>query len=102
MITAIDSRGVHRICEVFDQAIRQLSADRAPRTYLQNESQAALRLVTQAAGPVHRGSVALVETLIQRAQEQDGTGRGQSIVPGACRNSFVLVESVRRPLSALC
>ncbi|MGW6620811.1 QsdR family transcriptional regulator [Nocardia sp. NPDC055002] len=76
VITAIDSRctsrGVHRICEVFDQAIRQLSADRALRTYLQNESPAALRLVTQADGPVHRGSVALVEKLIQRAQEQDG------------------------------
>ncbi|MFE1591468.1 QsdR family transcriptional regulator [Nocardia sp. NPDC058705] len=76
LITAIDSRctsrGAHRICEVFDQAIRQLSADPALRAYLQNESPAALRLVTQADGPVHRGSVALVEKLIHRAQQQDG------------------------------
>ncbi len=76
VITAIDrrctSRGAHRICEVFDQAIRQLSADPALRTYLHNESPGALRLVTQADGPVHRGSVTLVEKLIQRAQAQDG------------------------------
>ncbi|MFD3704447.1 QsdR family transcriptional regulator [Nocardia sp. NPDC058658] len=76
VISAIDrrctSRGAHRICEVFDQALRQLSADPALRTYLQNESPAALRLVTHPEGPVHRGSVTLVEKLIQRAQEQDG------------------------------
>jgi AcrR family transcriptional regulator len=76
VITSIDSRctsrGAHRICEVFDQALRQLSDDPALRTYLQNESPAALRLVTQSDGAVHRGSVALVEKLIQRAQEQDG------------------------------
>ncbi|WP_405146261.1 QsdR family transcriptional regulator [Nocardia salmonicida] len=67
-----DSRGAHRISEVFDRILRRLAADPALRTYLQNESPAALRLVTQADGPVHRGSVALVERLIQRAQEQDG------------------------------
>ncbi|MFC9659801.1 QsdR family transcriptional regulator [Nocardia sp. NPDC127606] len=76
VITTIDSRctsrGAHRISEVFDRALRRLAADPALRTYLQNESPAALRLVTQADGPVHRGSVALVERLIQRAQEQDG------------------------------
>ncbi|MFD9548784.1 QsdR family transcriptional regulator [Nocardia salmonicida] len=76
LLTAIDSgcdsRGAHRISEVFDRILRRLAADPALRTYLQNESPAALRLVTQADGPVHRGSVALVERLIQRAQEQDG------------------------------
>ncbi|MFD3745656.1 QsdR family transcriptional regulator [Nocardia sp. NPDC058633] len=76
MITAIDSRctsrGAHRISEVFDRALRRLAADPALRTYLQNEAPAALRLVTQADGPVHRGSVALVERLIQRAQLHDG------------------------------
>ncbi|MFC6010453.1 QsdR family transcriptional regulator [Nocardia lasii] len=76
VIAAIDSRctsrGAHRISEVFDRALRRLSADPALRTYLRNESPAALRLVTQADGPVHRGSVALVENLIRRAQERDG------------------------------
>ncbi|MEV4152401.1 QsdR family transcriptional regulator [Nocardia salmonicida] len=76
LLTSIDSdcetRGAHRISEVFDRVLRRLAADPALRTYLQNEAPAALRLVTQADGPVHRGSVALVERLIQRAQEQDG------------------------------
>ncbi|MFE1591363.1 QsdR family transcriptional regulator [Nocardia sp. NPDC058705] len=76
VFTTVDSRctsrGAHRISEVFDQVLRRLAADPALRTYLQNESPAALRLVTQADGPVHRGSVALVERLIQRAKEQDG------------------------------
>lgn len=76
VITAVDrgcdSRGAHRISEVFDRVLRRLAVDPALRTYLQNEAPAALRLVTQADGPVHRGSVALVERLIQRAQEQDG------------------------------
>ncbi|MGY0499195.1 QsdR family transcriptional regulator [Nocardia sp. FBN12] len=76
VITTIDSRctsrGAHRISEIFDRTLRRLAADPALRTYLQNEAPAALRLVTQTDGPVHRGSVRLVERLIQRAQEQDG------------------------------
>ncbi|MET9485806.1 QsdR family transcriptional regulator [Nocardia sp. NPDC006630] len=76
VVTSIDrrctSRGAHRISEIFDLVLRQLAADPALRTYLQNESPAALRLLTQADGPVHRGSVALVERLLHRAQEQDG------------------------------
>ncbi|MFD3508707.1 QsdR family transcriptional regulator [Nocardia sp. NPDC058666] len=75
VITAVDnrctSRGAHRISEVFDQVLRRLAADPALRTYLQNESPAAHRLVTQADGAVHRCSVTLVERLIQRAQEHD-------------------------------
>ncbi|MEV0247354.1 QsdR family transcriptional regulator [Nocardia sp. NPDC050712] len=66
------SRGALRVAEVLNRATRAIAGDPALRRFLENESGAALRLVTRADGPVHAGSVAVIAALLERARAQDG------------------------------
>ncbi|MCU1642076.1 MAG: TetR family transcriptional regulator [Nocardia sp.] len=74
MVGAADRRsrssGGQRLNEVLDHTIHWLVEDDSLRTYFDNESTAALRLITRSDGVVHQAAVAIVEQLIERAQEQ--------------------------------
>lgn len=76
MVLAADHRcravGARRVSQVLDRTVRWLAEDASLRTYFDNESTAALRLVTRSDGAVHQATVAALDKLIQRAQEQDG------------------------------
>ncbi|MGW6422393.1 QsdR family transcriptional regulator [Nocardia sp. NPDC055053] len=64
------ARGVggERLGEVLDRTIHLLVEDDSLRTYFDNESTAALRLVTRSDGLVHQAAVAIVEKLIEQAE----------------------------------
>ncbi|MFD4430867.1 QsdR family transcriptional regulator [Nocardia sp. NPDC058497] len=62
--------GAERLNEVLDRCIHWLVEDDSLRTYFDNESTGALRLITRSDGPVHQAAVAVVEGLIERAEEQ--------------------------------
>lgn len=74
MIAHTDRRsratGGERLLEILDHTIHWLVEDDSLRTYFDNESTAALRLITRSDGPVHQAAVAAVEGLIERAEEQ--------------------------------
>ncbi|WP_327141475.1 QsdR family transcriptional regulator [Nocardia sp. NBC_01327] len=74
MVGAADRRcrssGGQRLNEVLDHTIHRLVEDDSLRTYFDNESTAALRLITRSDGVVHQAAVTIVEQLIQQAQEQ--------------------------------
>lgn len=55
---------------MLDHTIHWLVEDDSLRTYFDNESTAALRLITRSDGVVHQAAVAIVEQLIEQAQEQ--------------------------------
>lgn len=65
-----DATGAERLNEILDRCIHWLVEDDALRTYFDNESTGALRLITRSDGPVHQAAVAVVEGLIERAEEQ--------------------------------
>ncbi|MEV0064522.1 QsdR family transcriptional regulator [Nocardia sp. NPDC050718] len=60
--------GSDRLGEILDRTIHLLVEDDSLRTYFDNESTAALRLVTRSDGPVHQAAVATVENLIEQAE----------------------------------
>ncbi|MFJ4651798.1 QsdR family transcriptional regulator [Nocardia sp. NPDC088792] len=62
------SDGGQRLNEILDRTIHWIVEDASLRTYFDNESTAALRLITRSDGTVHRAAVAIVEQLIERAQ----------------------------------
>ncbi|NUS42172.1 MAG: TetR family transcriptional regulator [Mycobacteriaceae bacterium] len=66
----IDGAGGERLRDVLERVIRWLVEDGSLRTYFDNESTAALRLVTRSDGIVHPAAVAAVETLIEQAEAQ--------------------------------
>lgn len=76
MVVAADrrchARGARRVSQVLDRTVRWLAEDPSVRTYFDNESTAALRLITRSDGAVHRATVSALGELIQRAEEQDG------------------------------
>jgi AcrR family transcriptional regulator len=76
MVLAADrhcaARGAERVSQVLDRTVRWLVEDGSVRIYFDNESTAALRLATRSDGPVHQATVAALDKLIQRAEEQDG------------------------------
>ncbi|MGW6422217.1 QsdR family transcriptional regulator [Nocardia sp. NPDC055053] len=65
-----DATGAERLNAVLDRCIHWLVEDDSLRTYFDNESTGALRLITRSDGPVHQAAVAVVEGLIERAEEQ--------------------------------
>ncbi|MFE6924412.1 QsdR family transcriptional regulator [Nocardia sp. NPDC057663] len=65
-----DATGAEHLNEVLDHCIHWLVEDNSLRTYFDNESTGALRLITRSDGPVHQAAVAVVEGLIERAEEQ--------------------------------
>ncbi|MFD4352557.1 QsdR family transcriptional regulator [Nocardia sp. NPDC058519] len=62
--------GGERLNDILDRTIYWLVEDDSLRTYFDNESTAALRLITRSDGPVHQAAVAIVDQLIARAEEQ--------------------------------
>ncbi|MEU0540174.1 QsdR family transcriptional regulator [Nocardia sp. NPDC005978] len=64
------STGLTRLSEILDRTVQWLVDHDSLRTYFDNESTAALRLITRSDGPVHEPVVAIVSQLIARAQEQ--------------------------------
>ncbi|MFD4460150.1 QsdR family transcriptional regulator [Nocardia sp. NPDC058480] len=60
--------GSERLSEVLDRTIHLLVEDDSLRAYFDNESTAALRLITRGDGQVHQAAVATVEKLIEQAQ----------------------------------
>lgn len=58
-------RGPAGLLEVFDRVNRRLAGSRALRALLEQERDAALRMLTSSAGPVQRRSVACVRELIE-------------------------------------
>ncbi|MGV9415055.1 QsdR family transcriptional regulator [Nocardia sp. NPDC003693] len=64
------STGSARLNEILDRTVQWLVDHDSLRTYFDNESTAALRLITRSDGPVHEPVVAIVSGLIARAQEQ--------------------------------
>ncbi|MFI1916308.1 QsdR family transcriptional regulator [Nocardia sp. NPDC020380] len=62
------SNGGQRLNEILDRTIHWIVEDASLRTYFDNESTAALRLITRSDGTVHQAAVAIVERLIERAQ----------------------------------
>ncbi|WP_307817417.1 QsdR family transcriptional regulator [Nocardia acididurans] len=62
--------GGARLEEILDRTIALLVEDDSLRRYFDNESTAALRLVTRSDGPVHSAAVATVERVIERAQRE--------------------------------
>ncbi len=64
------STGGERLNEILDGTIHWIVEDDSLRTYFDNESTAALRLITRSDGAVHRSAVATVEGLIERAEQQ--------------------------------
>ncbi|QLY33198.1 QsdR family transcriptional regulator [Nocardia huaxiensis] len=74
MIAHIESRctatGGARLEHILDRTVHLLVEDDSLRTYFDNESTAALRLVTRSDGPVHQAAVHHVEQLIARAETE--------------------------------
>jgi AcrR family transcriptional regulator len=66
------SRGAQRVMDVLNTTTHWLAEDDSLRRYFDNESTAALRMITRGDGMVHQAAVATVESLIRRAEEQDG------------------------------
>lgn len=64
------TKGGQRLNEILDRTIHQLVEDDSLRTYFDNESTAALRLITRSDGLVHQAAVAIVERLIEQAESQ--------------------------------
>lgn len=62
--------GGERLVEVLDLAVRWLVENGSLRTYFDQESTAALRLITRSDGVVHPAAVAIVEGLLERAEAQ--------------------------------
>ncbi|MFE3192701.1 QsdR family transcriptional regulator [Nocardia sp. NPDC059240] len=62
--------GGERLTEVLNRTIDLLVENDALRTYFDNESTAALRLITRGDGIVHQSAVALVERFIERAEAE--------------------------------
>ncbi|MGV0740525.1 QsdR family transcriptional regulator [Mycobacterium syngnathidarum] len=62
--------GAQRLTEVLDHCVRWLVEDDSLRTYFDNESTGALRLITRSDGLVHSAAVAAVESLIERAETE--------------------------------
>ncbi|APA96879.1 hypothetical protein NS506_02819 [Nocardia seriolae] len=62
--------GGERLTAVLNRTIDLLVENDALRSYFDNESTAALRLITRGDGIVHQSAVALVERFIERAQDQ--------------------------------
>ncbi len=62
--------GGERIVEILDRAIHWLVDDGSLRTYFDQESTGALRLITRSDGVVHPAAVAIVEGLLERAEDQ--------------------------------
>ncbi|MGW4636726.1 QsdR family transcriptional regulator [Nocardia sp. NPDC004415] len=65
--------GSARLTEIMNRTIHLLVQNDALRTYFDNESTAALRLITRSDGRVHQTAVATVEDLIERAEEHGYT-----------------------------
>jgi AcrR family transcriptional regulator len=76
MVLAADrrcrARGAERVSQVLDQTVRWLAEHGSVRTYFDNETTVALRLVTRSDGAVHQATVTALGELIQRAEIQDG------------------------------
>lgn len=64
------ARGGRRLSEILDRTVHGLVENASLRTYFDNESTAALRLITRSDGLVHPAAVEIVEHLIERAQTQ--------------------------------
>ncbi|WP_309230761.1 QsdR family transcriptional regulator [Nocardia sp. SYP-A9097] len=64
------AKGGQRLSEILDRTVQSLVENDSLRTYFDNESTAALRLITRSDGIVHPAAVAIVERLIERAQTQ--------------------------------
>ncbi|MFD7845534.1 QsdR family transcriptional regulator [Nocardia sp. NPDC059764] len=62
--------GGERLAAVLDRTIDLLVANDALRAYFDNESTAALRLITRGDGTVHQTAVSIVERHIERAQSE--------------------------------
>ncbi|MGW4241466.1 QsdR family transcriptional regulator [Nocardia sp. NPDC004722] len=62
--------GGERLTAVLNRTIDLLVENDALRTYFDNESTAALRLITRGDGIVHQSAVALVERFIERAEAE--------------------------------
>lgn len=67
---ASTATGGCRLNEVLDRCIHWLVEDDSLRTYFDNESTGALRLITRSDGPVHQAAVAVVAALIERAEAE--------------------------------
>jgi AcrR family transcriptional regulator len=66
------SRGAQRVLDVLNTTSTWLAEDGSLRQYFDNESTAALRMVTRSDGMVHPAAVATVAELIRRAEDEDG------------------------------
>ncbi|WP_459961392.1 QsdR family transcriptional regulator [Nocardia sp. IFM 10818] len=64
------STGEKRLEEVLNTTVQWLVDHDSLRTYFDNESTAALRMITRSDGPVHQAAVAMVERLIESAEAQ--------------------------------
>ncbi|TCJ97506.1 AcrR family transcriptional regulator [Nocardia alba] len=62
--------GGERLVEILDRAIHWLVEDGSLRTYFDQESTSALRVITRSDGVVHPAAVSIVEGLLERAEEQ--------------------------------
>ncbi|MGY0498883.1 QsdR family transcriptional regulator [Nocardia sp. FBN12] len=62
--------GGERLAEILDQAIHWLVEDGSLRAYFDQESTAALRVITRSDGVVHPAAVSIVEGLLERAEDQ--------------------------------
>ncbi|WP_405484431.1 QsdR family transcriptional regulator [Nocardia sp. NBC_00511] len=62
--------GGDRLIEILDRTIHLLVENDALRSYFDNESTAALRLVTRGDGEVHQHAVAIVDRFIARAETE--------------------------------
>ncbi|MFI1235054.1 QsdR family transcriptional regulator [Nocardia salmonicida] len=62
--------GGERLVEILDRAIHWLVEDGSLRTYFDQESTAALRVITRSDGVVHPAAVSIVEGLLERAEQQ--------------------------------
>ncbi|MFC8384920.1 QsdR family transcriptional regulator [Nocardia sp. NPDC056952] len=62
--------GGERLVQILDSAIHWLVEDGSLRTYFDQESTSALRVITRSDGVVHPAAVSIVEGLLERAEEQ--------------------------------
>ncbi|WP_067702977.1 QsdR family transcriptional regulator [Nocardia jejuensis] len=62
--------GGERLNLILDHTIHALVENDALRTYFDNESNSALRMITRSDGPVHQAAVRLLESLIERAESE--------------------------------
>lgn len=80
-------RGAAGLLEVFDRTNRSLSRSRALRRLLEQERDAALRLLTSSGGPVQPRAVACIEALIEA--EVEAVAYEPPTDPGALAYAFV-------------